>query len=90
MEEMLELIRQLEACGYTCEAGPLENNIAFIQLKAMADDEPILVDGDEMENHIIDRLAEQGYVVDREMLGLIAEAEFEYLEEVGVIHDADR
>lgn len=61
MEEMLELIKQLEACGYTCEAGPLENNI--------------------------DRLAEQGYEVNSEMLELIAEAEYEYLEEAGCLND---
>lgn len=87
MEEMLELIKQLEACGYTCEAGPLENHIAFIQLKAMADNEPIIVDAQEMENHIIDRLAEQGYEVNSEMLGLIADAEYEYLEEAGCLND---
>lgn len=87
MEEMLELIKQLEACGYTCQAGPLENNIAFIQLKAMADNEPIIVDAQEMESHIIDRLAEEGYEVNSEMLELIAEAEYEYLEEAGCLND---
>lgn len=28
-----ELIRQLESCGYRCEAGPLENNLAYIELR---------------------------------------------------------
>lgn len=30
-----EILEQLEACGYRCEAGPLENNLAFIALKEM-------------------------------------------------------
>lgn len=31
-----EIITQLESCGFTCEAGPLEKNAAFVALKAMA------------------------------------------------------
>lgn len=32
-----EIIKQLEACGYTCETGPLENNEAFAKLKEIAE-----------------------------------------------------
>lgn len=32
-----EIIKQLESCGYNCEAGSLQNNVAFIELKRMAD-----------------------------------------------------
>lgn len=28
-----EIVEQLESCNYECEAGPLENNVAFIELK---------------------------------------------------------
>jgi hypothetical protein len=28
-----EIVKQLESCGYECEAGPLRNNTAFIALK---------------------------------------------------------
>jgi hypothetical protein len=28
-----EIIEQLESCNYECEAGRLENNVAFIELK---------------------------------------------------------
>jgi hypothetical protein len=28
-----EIVEQLESCGFTCEAGPLENHVAFIDLK---------------------------------------------------------
>ncbi|MCM3272646.1 hypothetical protein [Paenibacillus elgii] len=28
-----EIVNQLESSGYTCEAGPLENNVAFQALK---------------------------------------------------------
>lgn len=31
-----EIVKQLEACGYTCEAGVLENNIAFRALQRMS------------------------------------------------------
>ena len=31
-----EIVEQLELCGFECEAGPLENNVAFIELKEMA------------------------------------------------------
>ena len=31
-----EIVNQLEACNYECEAGPLENNTAFIELKKRA------------------------------------------------------
>jgi len=30
---MAEIVDQLELCGYRCEAGALERNIAFIELK---------------------------------------------------------
>jgi len=32
-----EIIQQLEACHYECEAGPLENNVAWIELRAVAE-----------------------------------------------------
>ena len=32
-----EIIKQLESCGYNCEGGSLQNNVAFIELKRMAD-----------------------------------------------------
>lgn len=31
-----EIIVQLEACRFECEAGPLEMNVAFVELKKMA------------------------------------------------------
>lgn len=30
-----EIIAQLEACRFECEAGPLEMNVAFVELKKM-------------------------------------------------------
>lgn len=30
-----EIIEQLESCHYECEAGPLENNVAWIELKQL-------------------------------------------------------
>lgn len=34
-----EIVEQLESCGYTCQAGPLENNTAFVKLKELAEAE---------------------------------------------------
>lgn len=34
-----EIVEQLESCGYECEAGPLSNNTAFIELKERAAEE---------------------------------------------------
>ncbi len=34
-----EIVEQLEWCRFECEAGPLENNTAFIELKKLADSE---------------------------------------------------
>ncbi|KAA0941611.1 hypothetical protein FQ087_20865 [Sporosarcina sp. ANT_H38] len=34
-----EIVEQLQKCGFECEAGPLENNTAFIELKELADSE---------------------------------------------------
>lgn len=34
---LAEIVAQLEACGYRCEAGPLELNTAFIALKQRAE-----------------------------------------------------
>lgn len=31
-----DIVNQLESCGYTCEGGPLEMNLAFIALKKIA------------------------------------------------------
>ena len=36
MMTLPEIITQLEACHFECEAGPLEMNIAFVELKQMA------------------------------------------------------
>lgn len=32
-----EIVEQLEWCGYQCEGGPLEKNVAFMALKRLAD-----------------------------------------------------
>lgn len=32
-----QIVEQLESCNFECEAGPLENNVAFIELKRMAE-----------------------------------------------------
>ena len=32
---LIEIIAQLESCGYQCEAGALENNVEFKRLKEM-------------------------------------------------------
>ena len=41
-----EVITELEACKYTCEAGPLERNRAWIALKAMAEKETDICDNE--------------------------------------------
>lgn len=33
---LLEIVEQLKACGYHCEAGSLEMNVAFQELEEMA------------------------------------------------------
>jgi len=33
---LLEIVNQLKKCKYTCQGGPLENNIAFIALEEIA------------------------------------------------------
>jgi hypothetical protein len=37
-DQLKEIVEQLKSCGYSCEAGPLENNTAFIQLEELAKD----------------------------------------------------
>jgi hypothetical protein len=32
-----EIVEQLRSCGFECEAGPLENNVAFIALEKRAE-----------------------------------------------------
>lgn len=34
-----EIVKQLEWCGYECEAGTLVTNVAFISLKELAEKE---------------------------------------------------
>lgn len=34
-----EIVEQLEKCEFECEAGSLENNTAFIELKKLAESE---------------------------------------------------
>lgn len=38
---MLELLQQLESCQYRCEAGKLEMNVAFIELRRRAEEEAL-------------------------------------------------
>lgn len=33
---LLEIIEQIESCAYECEAGTLENNLAWVELRQMA------------------------------------------------------
>jgi len=33
---LTEIVNQLKSCGFQCEGGPLENNVAFIELDKMA------------------------------------------------------
>ncbi|MED3571951.1 hypothetical protein [Cytobacillus praedii] len=37
MKRLKEIVEQLKSCGFSCEAGPLENNIAFIELQELAE-----------------------------------------------------
>lgn len=34
--KLLQIVNELERCNFECEAGSLENNTAFMELKAMA------------------------------------------------------
>jgi hypothetical protein len=34
--ELKEIVSQLKSCAYTCEAGPLEGNTAFVELEMLA------------------------------------------------------
>lgn len=34
-----EIVSQLKSCGFTCEAGKLENNVAFMELEKMSENE---------------------------------------------------
>lgn len=36
MMTLQEIVTQLHACGYTCEAGKLENNVAWQELERLA------------------------------------------------------
>lgn len=36
--DLLAIVEQLEKCGYTCEGGALENNVAFVELKRIVND----------------------------------------------------
>ena len=51
LAELPEIVRQLESCGYECQAGKLEMNTAFIRMKeVLAELEsgltPHVLDGD--------------------------------------------
>jgi hypothetical protein len=35
-KELKDIVNQLEACNYECEAGKLENNTAFVLLKELS------------------------------------------------------
>lgn len=54
-----EIVEQLEWCGYRCEAGSLERNLAFIELKRRA-----------LHNEIgIDRVVQAAKVLVEELRG---------------------
>jgi hypothetical protein len=36
--DLQKIVAQLESCDYSCEAGVLVNNVAFVALKEMAED----------------------------------------------------
>lgn len=34
--KLLEIVEQLRSCNYECQAGPLETNVAFVELERLA------------------------------------------------------
>lgn len=38
-EQLKAIVEKLKSCGYECVAGPLENNVAFIELEELAESE---------------------------------------------------
>lgn len=34
--DLIEIVKEIEKCGFECEAGPITNNLAFIELKNIA------------------------------------------------------
>jgi hypothetical protein len=64
---LAEIIEQLEACGYECEAGPLENNVVWQELKKVA----YLYDlPDEMTEDELDEFLVKHGVIDKLIAGL--------------------
>lgn len=50
VKSLKEIVKQLRSCGYTCEAGPLENNVDFQMLERIAGVEPERTLADSMED----------------------------------------
>lgn len=49
-----EIIEQLESCNYECEAGSLENNIAWIELKERKEFlEKLIEDGLDLDDNFV-------------------------------------
>jgi hypothetical protein len=64
---LAEIIEQLESCNYECEAGPLENNVAWQELKKVA----YLYDlPDEMTEDELDEFLVKHGVIDKLIAGL--------------------
>ena len=87
MEDLKSNLKQIRACGYTCEAGPLENNVAFTELTAMAEVIDVLYFLYACEiNCRIQSFFDRGWEVriGDAMNGFEASAEFDTLEEVAV------
>ena len=87
MEDLKSNLEQIRACGYTCEAGPLENNIAFTELTAMAEVVDVLYFLYACEiNCRIQSFFDRGWEVriGDALNGFEASAEFDTLEEVAV------
>jgi len=37
--KLVEIVEQLRSCGFLCEGGALENNIAFVELVKLSEKE---------------------------------------------------
>ncbi len=61
---LTEIIEQLEWCDYQCEAGTLKNNVAFIQLKRMSEDDNSLLAESQRER-------DEAHAVIRDLLGAL-------------------
>lgn len=87
------LIAEIERCSYKCDAGPLENHLAFMQLKGYVEEQELMEDSvqsfDDLDiiEFIKEKASENNMFIGDQTAQFIVDTFYEFLKEKGWVEE---